>query len=97
METSAPTSAEADLPFSSPDTEGTTVHVISNLPADTQEAEPFGALVEREWTDEDDDEDLDMSELEDDLAELEEELDQGGWDDAHGAFLACSTLPLNIG
>ena len=72
------------------------VRIVSNLPAASREAgnEPQAASSDRArthheemdcWTDEDgDDEDIDIDELEDDMAELEEELDHGAWDGVPG-------------
>ena len=38
-----------------------------------------------------------MSELVEDLAEMEDELDHGGRDDVHGASPTCLTSPIHIG
>ena len=103
MET--PDTVPADRPSVSSDAQATAVHVVSNLPVDLPgapegvQATPSGAVDGQlhDWSDEDDGEDLDMSELEEDLAELEEELDHGGWDDVHGASLTYYIPPMCTG
>ncbi len=79
--------AEAETP-SSPAADA--VRIVSNLPAalrDTAEGHELahsgghpGNLEQIQWSDEDDDEDIDLDELEEDMAELEEALDQNDWD-----------------
>lgn len=84
------TANEATLASVNSEAETAAVRIVSNLPRGQrgtpqgEQAEPSGAVNEelRDWSD--DNEDLDMSELEENW---EEELDHGAWDDMHGAAL----------
>lgn len=97
--------SEAALPCVSSDAETTAVRIVSNFPAGPRgitngvQAQRSAAVADElnEWSDEEDDEDLDMSELDEDLAEQEEELDHGAWDDLHGASLIYSTVHMYVG
>ncbi|KAL3131291.1 hypothetical protein ABBQ38_000584 [Trebouxia sp. C0009 RCD-2024] len=80
------TANEATLASVNSEAETAAVRIVSNLPRGQrgtpqgEQAEPSGAVNEelRDWSD--DNEDLDMSELEENW---EEELDHGAWDDMH--------------
>ena len=84
---------EADLAPVSSDAEATAVRIVSNLP-EGRLGSPNGVQAERSGALlgglHDGDRHSDMSQLEEDLAELEEELDLGAWDHMRGASLICS-------
>lgn len=99
---SSGTANEVNVPSVSSDAETTAVRIVSNLPRGQHgtpngvQAEPSGAVDDEVGDSSDDDEDLDMDQLEEDWAEWEEELDQGAWDDVHGAALIYSKLHVHI-
>ena len=53
----------------------------TGFPADSDQPDGSTEDEDEGWTDEDDDEDIDVGELAEDMAELEDELDQEGWGD----------------